>query len=76
MLERATRECSTSPTIQMLRAVERPEAAAQRVEVEQRLGRVLVLAVAGVDDRRVRPAGDAAPRRPACGERMTIAAGS
>ena len=39
-------------------AVERAEAAAQRVDVEQRLARVLVLAVAGVDDRGRGPAGD------------------
>ena len=56
------------------RAVERAEPAAQRVDVEQRLRRVLVLAVAGVDDRRGRPArdqrGGAGPRL-----RMTIASG-
>ena len=58
MSERATRECRTSPTIQMLSAVERAEPAPQREHVEQRLGRVLVLAVAGVDHRRGGPAGD------------------
>ena len=58
MFERATRECRTSPTIQMLQAVERAEPLAQRVDVEQRLGRVLVLAVAGVDDRGRAPARD------------------
>ena len=58
MFERATRECMTSPTIQIVRAVERAEPLAQRVDVEQRLRRVLVLAVAGVDDARRRPAGD------------------
>ena len=41
-----------------LAALERVEAAAQGVDVEQRLARVLVLAVAGVDDRRRGPAGD------------------
>ena len=76
MFERATRECRTSPTIQMLRAVERAEPLAQRVDVEQRLGRVLVLAVAGVDDRGGGPAGDERRRRPTCGVRMTIASGS
>ena len=75
MSERATRECSTSPTIQMLHAVERAEAAAQRVDVEQRLRRVLVLAVAGVDTAAsVQRATSCAA--PACGERITIAAGS
>ena len=39
-------------------AVERAEPAAQRVDVEQRLRRVLVLAVAGVDDGGVGPARD------------------
>ena len=56
--ERATRLCRTSPTIQMLRALERAEALAQREDVEQRLARVLVLAVAGVDHRGLGPAGD------------------
>src|SRR3712207_8981060 len=41
-----------------VRAVERAELAHERVDVEQRLRRVLVLAVAGVDDRRAAPAGD------------------
>ena len=49
------------------RAVDVAQAAAQRVDVEQGLRRVLVLAVAGVDDRRRRPAADelggAGPRR-------------
>ena len=71
MFERATRECRTSPTIQMFSAVERAEALAQRVDVEQRLRRVLVLAVAGVDDARAsssrRPA--RRRRRAACGSR-------
>ncbi len=40
------------------RAVERAEPAAQREHVEQRLGRVLVLAVAGVDHAGGGPAGD------------------
>ncbi len=39
-------------------SLQRVEPAAQRVDVEQRLARVLVLAVAGVDDRGVGPAGD------------------
>ena len=54
-----------------VRAVERTEALAQRVDVEQRLGRVLVLAVAGVDDRGRAPARDQARRRrrAACGRR-------
>jgi hypothetical protein len=50
-------------------AVEVAELAHQRVDVEQRLGRMLVLAVAGVDDARPAPAGDevgaARPRRAA-----------
>ena len=41
-----------------LAAVEGAEAAAQGVDVEQRLAGVLVLAVAGVDDRGTGPAGD------------------
>ena len=57
MSERATREWRTSPTIQMLRSLERPEPAAQREHVEQGLRRVLVLAVAGVDDARRGPSG-------------------
>ena len=51
MFERATRECSTSPTIATCRPSSWPSRLADRVEVEQRLRRVLVLAVAGVDDR-------------------------
>ena len=39
-------------------AVDPAETLAQRVYVQQCLGRVLVLAVAGVDDRRAAPAGD------------------
>ena len=39
-------------------AVEAPERLADREEVEQRLGRVLVLPVAGVDDVRAGRAGD------------------
>ena len=62
MHERATRECSTSPTIQIRAPVDRAEARAQGVAVEQRLRRVLVLAVAGVDDRGVRPAREQARR--------------
>jgi len=51
------------------RAVEVADALTQRVDVEQRLGRVLVLAVAGVDDRRGRPLGDERrrPRPTGCG---------
>jgi hypothetical protein len=45
--------------------VERAEPLAQRVDVEQRLRRVLVLAVAGVDDGGVAPACDEL-RRAAC----------
>ncbi len=51
MFERATREWATSPTIQIDAPSIPPRRLAQRVDVEQRLGRVLVLAVAGVDDR-------------------------
>ena len=57
-------------------AVERAEPVEQRVDVEQRLARVLVLAVAGVDDRRPRSSGRPGPRRPRAGERITIASGS
>jgi hypothetical protein len=55
-------------------AVERAEPRAQRVDVEQRLRGVLVLAVARVDDRRVRPRRHERGR-PAHGVRMTIASG-
>ena len=58
MPERATRLWRTSPTIQIAQALERAGAALERVEVEQRLGRVLVLAVPGVDHRGARPARD------------------
>ena len=70
MFERATREWSTSPTIQMFAPSSDAEAAAQREDVEQRLGRVLVLAVAGVD----RPP-PASSRRPAA-PRPRAASGS
>ena len=58
MQERATRLWATSPTIQIRLPSSGPSALEQRVDVEQRLARVLVLAVAGVDHRRVGPAGD------------------
>ena len=51
--DRATREWRTSPTIATWTPVEPAERLADREQVEQRLRRVLVLAVAGVDD--VRP---------------------
>ena len=56
MFERATRECSTSPTIATCTPSTRAERLADGVEVEQALRRVLMLAVAGVDDRRARVA--------------------
>ncbi len=58
MFERATRECATSPTIQIDAPSMRAQAAAQRVDVEQRLRRVLVLAVARVHDRGAAPSRD------------------
>ena len=58
MFERATRECRTSPTIATCTPSMPAELLVDRVEVEQRLGRVLVLAVAGVDDVRVGVARD------------------
>jgi hypothetical protein len=55
-------------------ALQRAELLAQREDVEQRLRRVLALAVAGVDDRGGRPARD--ERGGArVGVRMTIASG-
>ena len=75
MFERATRECSDVADDPDRRAVERAEAALQRVDVEQRLRRVLVLAVAGVDDRGAASSARRARRRPAHGERITIASG-
>jgi len=50
MLERATRLCNTSPQIATVRPPSRVLAAADRQSVEQGLGRVLVTAVAGIDD--------------------------
>ena len=52
-----------------------PRRLAQRVDVEQRLRRVLVLAVAGVDDRRAASSARRARRRRPTGVRMTIASG-
>ena len=66
--ERSTRLCSRSPTIATFRPARRPLVLADGEGVEQRLRRVLVHAVAGVDDRRpadarqqVRRAGRAVP---------------
>ena len=56
--ERATREWRTSPTIATWSPSSRPSSSLERVEVEQRLRRVLVLAVAGVDDVGVGDPGD------------------
>ena len=56
-------------------AVDRAEAAAQRVDVEQRLRRVLVLAVAGVDDRGACTSAETSSEAPAQGVRRTIASG-
>ena len=58
MFERATRECSTSPQMQTLQALERPEVVAQREQVEQPLRRMLVRAVAGVDHVRLDALGE------------------
>ena len=49
MLERATRLCSMSPQIATVRPSMPPLRAADGQRVEQRLGRVLVRAVAGID---------------------------
>ena len=56
--ERATRLWRTSPTIATCSPSSASERLAHREEVEQRLGRVLVLAVAGVHDGRARVARD------------------
>ena len=72
-LERATRLCSTSPTIATFSPAEAAQPAAHRVGVQQRLGGVLVGAVAGVDHAARRsswPAG-AGHRRRGC--RITTA---
>ena len=64
MFERSTRLCSRSPTMATFRPCEAPLVLADREGVEQRLRRVLVHAVAGVDDRRpgrCAPAGGSAP---------------
>ena len=76
MSERATRLWRTSPTIATWSPSSAAERLAHREEVEQRLGRVLVLAVAGVDDV-PRPSSRATSSgAPICGWRMTIACGS
>ena len=51
MLERATRECSTSPQIATIDARQLALGAADGQRVEQRLGRMFMRAVAGIDDR-------------------------
>ena len=58
MFDRATRECSTSPTMQTLRPSSSLEVIAQREHVEQTLRRMLVRAVAGVDDVRLDALGE------------------
>ncbi len=50
MFERATRECSDVADDGDMQAPDAAQLAAHRVEVEQALRRMLVLAVAGVDD--------------------------
>ena len=72
--DRATRECRMSPTIVTVHAVEvasadcrAVQALADRERVEQRLRRMLVRAVAGVDDAGVDPAA----RRRGCAGRRT-----
>ena len=71
--ERATRQCLMSPTIAMCSPSSDAEVLADRVAVEQRLGGVLVPAVAGVDHRRVDPAGDLPRARRPSAWRTTIA---
>ena len=51
MFERATRECRMSPQIATIRLRQRPLGTADGQRVEQRLRRVLMRAVAGVDHR-------------------------
>jgi hypothetical protein len=58
-----------------VRVVERAQALAQRVDVEQGLRRVLVLAVAGVDDRSGGPPSRRAPPPRRAGVRTTIRSG-
>ena len=50
MLERATRECRMSPQIATVEALDAALVAADRERVEERLGRMLVRAVARIDD--------------------------
>ena len=50
MLERATRECRTSPQIATIEALESALVAADGEGIEQRLGWMLMLAVTGIDD--------------------------
>ena len=62
--DRATRLLAMSPTIATFSPSTLPEPLADRVEVEQALRRVLVGAVAGVDDAALAPCATAArPRR-------------
>ena len=75
MSERATREWSTSPTIATWSPSSRRRAPRDRVEVEQRLGRMLVLPVARVDDVRVRQRATSCGA-PISGCRMTMTSGS
>ena len=51
MLERATRECRMSPQIATVSPSQPPLAPADGQRVEQRLGGMLVSAIAGVDHR-------------------------
>ena len=67
MFERATREWRTSPTIATWSPSIAAELLLDRVEVEERLGRMLVLAVAGVDDVRRRVAARRGRGAPICG---------
>ena len=75
MFERATRLCRMSPQIATSEPAELALAAADRQRVEQRLGRVLVAAVAGIDDGAVDLLARGAGPRPNSGWRTTSTSG-
>ena len=67
MLERATRECATSPQMAISSPVSLPLGAADGERIEQRLGRVLVETVARIDDGAADALGDVVRKAPEAG---------
>ena len=74
--DRSTRLCSRSPTMATFRPADPPLALADGERVEQRLRRVLVHAVAGVDDARRGRSARESGRRPTQEWRMTSMSGA